>query len=241
MTAVLTHTLPVAVAAGVYTPQQDSHLLINTLQRTTGVSGRTVVDLCTGSGIVAIAAARMGATRVSAWDISARAVQCTRDNAAAAGVLVDARLGPIDRAVAHGPYDVVVSNPPYVPTPPHTGGEVIPAHAGPAWAWDAGRDGRLILDQLCAYASDLLTIDGTLLLAQSEFAGIDQTVHCLRSAGLSADVVASQVIPFGPVMHARAGWLEGTGLLDLDRRDERIAVIRATKPRHPGVRPSATT
>ena len=69
-------------------------------------------------------------------------------------------------------------------------------------------DGRLVLDQLSAPAPGLLTDGGTVLFVQSEFAGIRQSVNALRSVGLSADVVARQRIPFGPVLTARARWLE---------------------------------
>ena len=105
------------VVRGVYAPQHDSHLLIDALSGCVPLTERSVADVCTGSGVVGIAAARLGADRVSAWDISESAVQCARANAYAAGVVVDVRRGSLDRALARGPYDIVVSNPPYVPTP----------------------------------------------------------------------------------------------------------------------------
>ena len=219
----------VVAANGVYAPQDDSRLLIGTLARSGVVAGRRTVDLCTGSGVVAIAAARLGACPVSAWDICPRAIQCARDNAAAAAVSVETRLGSLNQAFSKGPYDLVVSNPPYVPTPASATDEHIPAAAGPAWAWNAGPDGRLILDQLCTAAPHLLTDGGTMMLVQSEFAGIEESVSALRSAGLSADVVAQQRIPFGPVLTARARWLEGTGRLRLGCRQETLMVIRADK------------
>ena len=85
----------------------------------------------------------MGAARVSAWDISERA----RANAYAAGVVVDVRRGSLDRALARGPYDIVVSNPPYVPAPKGPLGEAIPDEAGSPWAYNAGEDGRMGADR----------------------------------------------------------------------------------------------
>lgn len=58
-----------AATPGVHVPQEDSRLLVETLVQTTTVVGRSVLDLCTGTGVLAIAAARMGATSVTAWDI----------------------------------------------------------------------------------------------------------------------------------------------------------------------------
>jgi release factor glutamine methyltransferase len=212
----------------VYRPQEDSHLLIDTLERTTVVVGRRVVDLCTGSGVVAIAAAGLGADEVTAWDVSEDAVHCARRNAAQAGVDVDVRHGSFDNALVDGPYDVVVSNPPYVPTP-STIDLTIPVDADPAWSWDGGDDGRIIVDPLCAMAPKLLTDGGTMLLVQSEFTGTEQSIESLRAGGLKADVVAWQLIPFGPVLTSCAPWLEATGRLSEGRRMEELVVIRADK------------
>ncbi|BCI81833.1 hypothetical protein MTY66_34580 [Mycolicibacterium sp. TY66] len=52
----------------------------------------------------------------------------------------------------------------------------------------------------------------------------------MRDGGLQADVVARRTIAFGPVMTARARWLEDTGRLDPGRRTEELAVIKAVKP-----------
>jgi release factor glutamine methyltransferase len=215
---------------GVYPPQHDSRLLIDTLERTQLVHGRRVLDLCTGSGVVAIAAAALGAASVTAFDICPRAVRCSRGNAILAGVNVDVREGSWLGALDCAPFEVIVSNPPYVPTPPVPDPTVIPLTAGPAWAWNAGIDGRMVLDPLCKSASTLLADGGSMLLVQSTFAGAEKSVNCLRSSGLSAEVIASQWVPFGPVLSARAGWLEVTGRIQRGCRTEELVVIRADKP-----------
>jgi len=191
---------------------------------------RRILDLCTGSGFVAIAAAEMGCASVTAFDICPHAVRCSRGNAAVAGVEVDIREGSWIEAFDCPPFDVVVSNPPYVPTPPDGDTEVISSSAGPSWAWNAGPDGRLVLDPLCASVSKILCDGGSLLLVQSAFASVQQSLDMLRSTGLDADVVASAWIPFGPVLSARANWLEETGRLRRGCREEELMVIRADKP-----------
>jgi release factor glutamine methyltransferase len=219
-----------AAADDVYPPQDDSRLLIDALQNSGLASGSRVADLGTGSGVVAIAAAAMGAREVTAFDICPRAVACARANAHAAEVRIDVRLGSWTFAKDCAPFDLVLANPPYVPHSPHADVEVIPRLAGPALAWNAGPDGRLILDPLCDSATDLLSPRGTLLLVQSNFADVAQSLRRLRSSGLRADVVATQLIPFGPVLSARARWLEATGRLPVGRREEELVVIRADKP-----------
>jgi release factor glutamine methyltransferase len=88
-----------------------------------------------------------------------------------------------------------------------------------------------VLDQLCTLAPKLVADGGTMMLVQSEFANVGATMHSLRAAGMSADVVARQRIPFGPVLRARAAWLQATGQLRHGRRDEVLVVIRADKRR----------
>ncbi|WP_301549844.1 HemK2/MTQ2 family protein methyltransferase [Mycolicibacterium sp. P1-5] len=196
---------------------------------TGAVTGRRVADLCTGSGVIAIAAAQLGARSVTAFDICPKAVGCATSNAAEAGVGIDTRLGTWGEALEAGPFDVVVSNPPYVPTSPDAHLEEIPVVVGPATAWNAGVDGRQVLDPLCDSAPELLTDGGTMLIVQSEFSDTGQSLRRLRNAGLYAEVVLSQLIPFGPVLTARASWMESVGMLPVGRREEEIVVIRAEK------------
>ena len=215
---------------GVYPPQHDSQLLIETLEKAELARGRRVLDLCTGSGVVAIAAAEFGAASVTAFDICPQAVRCSRGNAQHAGVDVDVHKGSFSGALDYAPFDVIVSNPPYVPTPPAGDTEVIPITAGPVWAWNAGVDGRLMLDPFCASAYNLLSDGGSLLLVQSTLSDVEKSVSALRATGLDAEVIASQLVPFGPVLSARAGWLEATGMVQKGCRTEELVVIRADKP-----------
>lgn len=217
----------VVAAEGVYAPQEDSQLLIDIMEKTGLAVGRRVADLCTGSGVVAINAAQQGASSVTAFDICQRAVRCARGNAISVGAEVDVHLGSWARAREFAPFDLVTCNPPYVPHDPEADRTPV---SGPARAWDAGYDGRLVLDPLCEAMSDLLADGGSLLLVQSEFADPRRTLAALSSAGLDAEVIAWQWIPFGPVLTARAEWLEETGRLDPGRREEELLVIRADKP-----------
>lgn len=69
--------------------------------------GESVLDYGCGSGILAIAAAKLGARRVAAVDVDAQAVETARDNALRNEVSVDA-CGP--EALSPGTYDIVLSN-----------------------------------------------------------------------------------------------------------------------------------
>lgn len=221
-------------AVDVYRPQEDSYLLIETMQRVAPPRGRRVADLCTGSGVVAIAAAQSCAKSVVAVDICPRAVQAARTNAATSGVQIHAIRGSWARAREYGPFDLVTCNPPYVPedaapnesAPPEAS---PPREGGPPVAYNGGSTGRLVLDPLCHRASDLLNIEGTLLIVQSEFADPDRTVSLLEKSGLQTTIAATRTIKFGPVLHHRASFLERSGLLEAGVRVEKLVVIQATK------------
>ncbi|OBA58840.1 methylase [Mycobacterium sp. 1100029.7] len=230
MTSILPASADIMAAPAVYKPQEDSRLLVRAMEYSGLIPGRRVLDLCTGSGFVAIAAAELGCASVTAFDICPHAVNSTRGNATVAGVEIDVREGSWISALRCAPFEVVVSNPPYVPTPPEEDIDMVSPGVGPSWAWNAGTDGRRVLDPLCASATNMLCDGGSLLLVQSALAGAHRSIDCLRSTGLEADIVASERIPFGPVLSARAAWLEHVGLVPRGCREEELIVIRADKP-----------
>lgn len=223
--SVLTHNDDAAV----YAPQEDSQLLIEVCENSGAPDGVDVADLCTGSGVIALACARLGARSVTAIDSCAAAARAAALAGRAAGYPMTVLHSDIDGLPGDLNVDLVTCNPPYVPTPP-PGTPGFAESDGPRHAWAAGVDGRAVLDPVCAAAPGLLRPGGTLLLVQSEFADIPATLRALRDAGLSAEIAADRWIPFGPVMTARTAWLERTGRLEPGRRLERIAVIRADKP-----------
>jgi release factor glutamine methyltransferase len=186
--------------------------------------GARVLDVCTGTGHLAVAAALAGARRVVAVDISRRAVLAARLNARLNGVRVDARRGDLLAPAGGERFDLVVSNPPYLPAADGR----IPAR-GPARAWDAGADGRALLDRLIAGAPRVLAPGGTLLLVQSSLCGETATLAALAAAGLSPRVVARRPGSLGPRLTARAPMLEARGMLPPGRRQEELLVISATR------------
>ena len=164
-----------------------------------------------------------------AFDISAEAVRCARRNALAAGVEVDVHLGTWSLAIGFGPFELVVCNPPYVPEPRRgRRGDPRRTPGPPRIQRRFRRPPRA--RPACAAAPDLLADDGTLLIVHSEFSDVDSSLAVLRQAGLKASVIARRWVPFGPVLTARAAWLERRGLLEPGRRLEELVVIRADVP-----------
>ncbi|MCG6494241.1 HemK2/MTQ2 family protein methyltransferase [Kitasatospora sp. A2-31] len=209
---------------GVYPPQGDTELLASCVHRERLDGSSRVLDLCTGTGAVALAAARDGAS-VTAVDLSVRAVLAAWLNTRLHRRRVRLRRGDLLAPVAGQLFDLITANPPYVPTRAGTGTTA----RGAALAWDAGPDGRLVLDRLCGAAPGRLARGGVLLVVQSSLADVPATLAALRRAGLRTAVAARRRQPFGPVMTARAGLFERLGLIAPGEREEELVVVRGVR------------
>lgn len=209
---------------GVYAPQYDTRLLMTALDREDLGAGADVLDLGTGSGALALHAARRGA-RVTAVDIAWRAVVTARLNALLSRRRITVQRSDLLSALPGRSYDLVICNPPYVPSPVGR----LPAR-GAARAWDAGRDGRAILDRVCEAAPAALRPGGRLLMVHSGLCDSDVTLQRLSDAGLRARVSDRALVPLGPVLRSRLRWLRDTGLMDRGETTEELVVIRAEHP-----------
>ncbi|MBM7440315.1 HemK2/MTQ2 family protein methyltransferase [Streptomyces sp. HB132] len=206
---------------GVYAPQHDTRLLMAALNKETIAPGTEVLDVGTGSGALALRAAQLGA-RVTAVDIARRAVVTARLNALLHRRRITVQRSDLLASLPGRSYDLVICNPPYVPSPVGR----LPGH-GAARAWEAGCDGRAILDRVCATAPAALRPGGRLLLVHSGLCDSDVTLRHLSDAGLRAQVSVRALVPLGPVLRSRLRWLRDTGLVDEGETAEELVVIRA--------------
>jgi len=140
---------------GVYPPQHDTWLLADVFRAEVRKPGQHVLDICTGTGALAVVAALQGAASVTVVDVSRRALTAAWLNARARGLRVCARRGDLVAPVSDQRFDVILSNPPYVCAE----SDHLPTH-GQARAWDGGVDGRAVLDRVCAEAPKVLAPGG---------------------------------------------------------------------------------
>ena len=204
-------------AAEVYVPSEDSRILMEAFAERGPAPGSFVLDVCCGSGIQGIAAARAGHQVVSV-DSEEEAIKATRLNALLNDVELDALRGNLFEPVGNWRFDAVLANPPYVPTPPD--GETA------AWC-DGGPDGRLVIDRICSQARRVLAMGGGLWMVHSSLADIPRSLSMLEMAGFDAEIVASEELELGPVSRARREYLPSGGFLAEHAQAERRVVIEA--------------
>jgi release factor glutamine methyltransferase len=173
------------VSEAVLIPRPETELLVDAaLQRLPAGESRTVLDLGTGSGCIALSIAReRPAARVTALDASPAALEVARGNARALRVDAEFLQGDWYVPVAGRRFDLIVSNPPYVAEgDPHLARGDLRFEPGRALA--AGADGLRDIRRIVASAPDHLHPGGWLLLEH----GHDQGGACedlLRDAGFA--------------------------------------------------------
>ncbi len=163
------YSLSFDVSPAVLIPRPDSEfVVVEALAKLKGIEGPRCVDVGTGSGCLALACAHQHkSARFVAIDLSPEALAIARGNAGKLGLAdrVEFREGDLlDPVAGESPFDLILSNPPYIAT------DVIPTlEAGvrdfePHLALDGGEDGLRVVDRLISQAIPLLKGGGHLIL-----------------------------------------------------------------------------
>ena len=157
------------VDARVLIPRPDTERLVEVaLERTRERSMLgSALDLCTGSGCVAIAFARARPTwSVAAVDISPQALEVARDNAHRTGAIRNLRLleGSLFGPVGAERFDLITGNPPYIPSAELRELPLDVRGFEPHLALDGGPDGLDLVRQIAAHAQAHLRPRGVLAL-----------------------------------------------------------------------------
>lgn len=180
-------SLPFYVDPSVLVPRPDTETLIEVARDVPAerdVACR-VLDLCTGSGAIAVALAReLPNARVVATEVSAAAAAIARRNAERNAVAerVDVREGDLWAPVAGEKFDLVVSNPPYIATSV-IAGLSQEVRREPMIALDGGADGLAFYDRICTVARDYLEPGGALVVEHG-FDQADAVRERFEAAGL---------------------------------------------------------
>ncbi len=155
------------VDARVLVPRPETELVAEAALAALPQAG-AALDLCTGSGVLAVTLALEKAARVTATDVSDEALAVARENAAALGATVAFAGGDLWAAVPPGArFDAIVSNPPYVPAGELDG---LSREVGrePRLALDGGPDGLAVLRRIVSGATRHLCPGGILVVEMHE-------------------------------------------------------------------------
>jgi release factor glutamine methyltransferase len=203
-------SLEFEIEPGIFIPRPTTELLIvDGLAFLKGRESPRVLELCTGSGCIAVTLAHQAAhARVDSVDINPLAVKVAGRNAERHAVSERVRVleGDLFAPVANEPpYDLVVTNPPYVRT-----GEIPNLSADirnhePLLALDAGADGLDVIRRIVPELSRCLAPGGLFLLELSP-RQVPEVTELLQATGFFPRV---------------------TPLKDLDRKDRALRAERA--------------
>lgn len=176
----------------VYRPAEDSFLLAENLL---AGEGDSVLDIGTGTGILALLAARK-ADRVVGTDINPEAITLAGENS---------RINRIDNAKfvccdlfppGDEKFDLVIFNPPYLPVDE-------PGLLGRAWS--GGRGGIEIIERFINSVSNYLQEDGIFELLVSSLSDMDGINAAMRANGIGAEVIARRRLFFEELIVIKGG------------------------------------
>lgn len=151
------------VNPGVLIPRQDTETLVEEVLKAV-TPGMEVLDLCTGSGCIAVSLAKfVPGAKVQGVDISPEALKVSEENARRNGVNVHFFLSDMFGQV-EGKFDMIVSNPPYIPTGEIQGLMPEVKDFEPHLALDGKEDGLWFYRILAGEGKKYLKPKGTLMV-----------------------------------------------------------------------------
>jgi len=172
------------VYKNVFWPFSDSVPLVENLKIR---EGESVLDVCTGSGVIAIFAAYKGAGKVVAIDINPDSVRAARVNAKLHGFskIIEVRLSDMFHTIKKNEkFDVVTGN---LPFRNKKAFDLVAASQ-----WDTGFQTH---KKFFATVNQHLKPKGRIYLAQSIFGAVDEMKKMARLAGFNVKLVGTKKIP----------------------------------------------
>lgn len=163
----------------VYSPEADTVLLLEAALAE-AKAGDRVLEVGTGSGLIAREIAKI--TRVVATDINPHAVIAAR-NAGVDVIRTDLFTG------IRGPFDLVLFNPPYLPTRPEERmGDWL------EYALDGGESGRVVIERFARDVGAVISPGGRILLLISSLTGPAEVSDIFSRSGYTVSIVRQQPV-----------------------------------------------
>lgn len=150
--------LEFAVNKNVLIPRPDTEILVEEVLK---FGPESALDMCTGSGAIAVSLAKYGVGSVTAADISPQAIETAEKNAEKNGVAIDFVCGDLFENI-RSRFGAVVSNPPYIARDIIKTLEAQVRDHEPELALDGGPDGLDFYRKIIAAAPGYLLPNGLL-------------------------------------------------------------------------------
>ncbi len=185
--------IPFKVGSGVLIPRADTEVLVEQALSLIGGRKARVLDLCSGSGAIAVAIALNSSATVTAVEKSPEAFRYLTENVRQNGAPVECIAADIFEDICpeeqqagaplSGKFDLILSNPPYIAS-----GVIatLSAELGyePKEALDGGEDGLIFYRRLADYWSRRL-VDGGVLAVEIGYDQQEAVTEAFRAAGLA--------------------------------------------------------
>ena len=122
-----------------------------------------VLDLCSGSGAIAIAVQKETGATVTAVDVSQDAIELAKENAILNSADIEFIKSDLFNELENRKFNVIISNPPYIKSADISTLQKEVKEFEPVLALDGGEDGLDFYRNICSKAKDYLTEDGVLI------------------------------------------------------------------------------
>ncbi len=188
------------VNENVLIPRQDTEILVEGVIKNS--QGKKILDMCTGSGCIAVSIAKLGhATEVKAVDISVRALDVAKQNALSNDVKVEFIESNLFEQVSDQ-YDIIVSNPPYIES--EVIGTLMPEvrEFEPMLALDGTEDGLYFYREISNAAPRYLTENGEIFFEIGYNQG-EAVTNIVRAAGFAYAEVRKDLAGLDRVVYGR--------------------------------------
>ncbi|MFA4826565.1 MAG: HemK2/MTQ2 family protein methyltransferase [Methanoregula sp.] len=163
----------------VYQPEADTYLLLEAARKEVKAGDR-VLEIGTGSGLISCELAKVA--DVVATDINPHAALCAR------GSGIDVVQSDLFAGI-RGAFDLILFNPPYLPTQPE---ERIDDWL--EYALDGGKTGRAVIERFADGVGRMLAPGGRILLLISSLTGLAEVQDLFSRLGFTSELVMNQKI-----------------------------------------------
>lgn len=156
--------MEIKVNKNVLTPRQETEILVESVIKEINNQNLSVLDLCTGSGAIAISVAKNTKAKVFASDISENALDIAKFNAKKHNAKILFKKSDMFSKLHLKKFDIIVSNPPYIPSNEVNNLDIEVKNYDPFIALDGGKDGLVFYKIIAKEANKYLTKNGKLFL-----------------------------------------------------------------------------